>query len=159
MITSKWIRPGEDISEALNIRKQVFQEELGWSQAMDQDAIDAYSYHLVLYHQDAPVAAGRISYGGVGKGCLGRICVLNKYRRQGIGDGLVKVLDYKASQLGMKQSLIETVKELEIFYMRIGFMKTGDTHNKYGMELISMQKECNDGTRENCAHQRPCQKS
>lgn len=153
MITSKWIRPGEDISEALDIRKQVFQEELGWSQEMDQDAMDAYSYHLVLYHQGTPVAAGRISYGGTGKGRLGRICVLKKYRRQGIGDGLVKVLDYKASQLGFKYSEIETVEELEIFYMHIGFLKTGETHNKYSMELITMQKECNDGTRENCAHQ------
>ena len=64
----------------------------------------------------------------------------------------MKVLDYKASQLGMKTALVETAPDLEKFYMRIGFLKTGET-KKYGMDLITMQKETNDGTRENCAHQ------
>ena len=30
MITSIWIKPGEDLTPALDIRKQVFQQELGW---------------------------------------------------------------------------------------------------------------------------------
>ena len=150
MITSKWIRPGGDISEALEIRRQVFVEELGWEKA--EDVMDAYGYHLVLYYNDAPAACGRIVYAGPGVARLDKICLLKKYRRQGIGDGLVKVLDYKASQLGMKTALVETAPGLEKFYMRIGFLKTGET-KKYGMDLITMQKETNDGTRENCAHQ------
>lgn len=150
MITSKWIRPGEDISEAMGIRQEVFVEELGWENA--QDVLDPYAYHLVLYYNDAPAACGRITYLGPGKALLGRICVRKKFRRQGIGDGLVKVLDYKASQLGMKTAVVETVPQLQKFYHRIGFLKTGET-KKYGMDLITMQKETNDGTRENCAHQ------
>lgn len=150
MITSKWIRPGEDISTVLDIRREVFVEELGWETA--EDIMDAYGYHLVLYFNDAPAACGRICYVGPGKARLDRICVRKKYRRQGIGDGLVKVLDYKASQLGMQFSTVETVPELQKFYQRIGFEKESEIH-KYGMDLITMQKETNDGTRENCAHQ------
>ena len=153
MVTSLWMKPGEDISAALEIRKSVFQDELGWEAEQDNDLMDNYAFHLVLLLNDVPVATGRITYGGVGKAQLSRICVVKKYRRQGIGDGLVKVLDYKASQLGMKVSTVETVENLEKFYQRIGFVKTGETKEKYGMELITMQKETNDGTRENCTHQ------
>lgn len=155
MITSLWMKPGDDISAALGLRKNVFQEELGWPQAQDNDLLDGYGFHLVLIMNDVPVATGRITYHSVGKARLSRICVRKEYRHQGIGDGLVKVLDYKASQLGMQYSRVETVPELEKFYGRIGYQKTGETMNKNGMELIVMQKECNDGTRENCSHQCP----
>lgn len=158
MITSLWMKPGEDISAALELRKGVFQQELGWSPEQDNDLMDNYAFHLVLLLNDTPVATGRITYGSVGNARLGRICVKKEYRRQGIGDGLVKVLDYKASQMGMQFSSVETVPELEPFYRRIGYEKTGETANKYGMELQIMQKECNDGTRENCSHQCPGQK-
>lgn len=151
MITSKWFRPGDDIKEALEIRRDVFWQELGLSE--DQDVLDQYAYHLVLYYNGEAAAYGRISYGGKDTALLEKICVLPGFRRQGIGDGLVKVLDYKASQLGMKYSRVETVGKLEQFYGRIGYTKTDETIQKYGMDLMILQKETNDGTRENCAHQ------
>lgn len=153
MITSKWIRPGESLEEARSIRRRVFQQELGWETEDDWDALDAYSFHLVLYHNERPAACGRISYGTMGTAQLGRISVLPEFRRQGIGDGLVKVLDHKASQLGMKYSAVEAPTELEGFYRSIGFEPTGNTYEKYGMTVMRMRKETNDGTRENCTHQ------
>ncbi len=153
MITSMWIRPGDDISAALEIRESVFQEELGWTKEEDNDLLDNYAFHLVLILNDVPVATGRITYGSVGCAQLSRICVLKKYRCQGIGDGLVKVLDYKASQMGLQYSVVDTIPELEMFYTRIGYQTTGETKEKHGMALMTMQKETNDGTRENCAHQ------
>jgi predicted GNAT family N-acyltransferase len=151
-----WLRPGDDLSVPLELRQKVFQEELGLSKEQDQDNLDAYAFHLVLLLNDVPVATGRISYAGVGMAKLSRICVLKKYRRQGIGDGLVKVLDYKASQLSMQYSQVETTQDLERFYQKIGYQRTGMPYEKYGMEVISMQKETNDGTRENCANQCAC---
>ena len=156
MITSIWLRPGEDLTVPYSIREEVFQKELGWTKEADQDVMDAYAYHLVLLLNDVPVATGRLSYDGVGMARLSRICVLKKYRCQGIGDGLVKVLDYKASQLGMGQSRVETIRALEVFYMRIGYLATGAERTAGSMELITMEKETNDGTRENCAHQCTC---
>ena len=153
MITSIWLRPGEALTVPLELRRQVFQEELGWPQEADRDLLDPYAFHLVLLLNDTPVATGRLSYEGVGVARLSRICVLKKFRRQGIGDGLVKVLDYKASQLGMGQSQVETVRALLPFYRRIGYRETGETLQKNGMDLIILRKETNDGTRENCAHQ------
>ena len=156
MITSIWYAPGQEAAVAYEIRQDVFQQELGILPDEDRDLMDDYAYQLVLKLNDVPVATGRLYFGGVGTAKLDRICVLKKYRRQGIGDGLVKVLDYKASQLGMQYSIVETVPELEKFYARIGYRATGETSNRFGRNLMIMKKETNDGTRENCAHQCPC---
>lgn len=156
MITSVWFGPGEDAALAHEIRKSVFQEELGFSPEVDVDRMDSYTIRLVLKLNDVPVATGRISYLRAGVAKIDRVAVLKKYRRQGLGDGLVKVLDYKASQMGMKSSQVETIPELKNFYQRIGYQPTGETVTKYNRNLIIMEKETNDGTRENCAHQCAC---
>ena len=118
MITSIWTGPGEENPAAKELRRQVFQEELQIPAAEEWETQDAYAYHLVLLMNDTPVATGRITYGGVGTAKLSRICVLKKYRRQGIGDGLVKILDYKASQMGMRYSQVDADEELLPFYRR-----------------------------------------
>lgn len=153
MITSIWTAPGGNASAAKELRRQVFQEELGIPQAEDYDAMDPYAYHLVLVMGDVPVATGRITYGGVGTAKLSRICVLKKYRRQGIGDGLVKILDYKASQMGMQYSTVDVAEDLLPFYRRLGYAPSGQPFTKWGQKLTPMKKETNDGTRENCTHQ------
>ena len=155
MITSIWTNPGGDASVAQTLRRQVFQQELGLDCA-DMERMDGYCYHLVLKLGDVPVATGRISYASMGVAKLSGICVAKKYRRQGIGDGLVKVLDYKASQLGMQYSTLDAEEAQMPFYRRIGYAPCGEKFTKWGRTLVPMKKETNDGTRENCAHQCPC---
>lgn len=155
MITSIWTEPGGDATAARELRRRVFQEELGLAPEEDWDIQDAYAYHLALLMNDRPVAAGRITYGGVGTAKLSRICVLKQYRRQGIGDGLVKILDYKASQMGMRYSAVEAPEALTPFYQRIGYKAEGQPFVKWNETWISMKKETNSGAGENCAHQCP----
>lgn len=156
MITSIWTGPGGDASVARNLRQQVFCEELGLEPELAWDAGDPYAFHLVLMMDEVPVAAGRITYGGVGVAKLSRICVAKRYRRQGIGDGLVKILDFKAAEMGMAHSQVDVPEELLPFYRRLGYAPCGDSTEKWGRKILPMQKETNDGTGENCAHQCTC---
>ena len=153
MITSIWTGPGGDPSVAKTLRNTVFCEELGLPQELAWDQIDPYAYHLVLMMGDTPVAAGRIAYGGVGTAKLSRICVAKEFRRQGIGDGLVRIMDYKASQLGMMFSKVDVPRELTPFYLRLGYMPEGTAFSLWGMDFTPMKKGTNDGSGENCAHQ------
>ena len=155
MITSVWTGPGEAAPAAKELQREVFCQELGMPETEAWDTADTYAYHLVLLMGDVPVATGRITYGGVGTAKLGRICVKKKYRRQGIGDGLVKILDYKAAQMGMQYSQVDADETLLPFYQRLGYVECGTPEHKWGRTLIPMKKETNDGTRENCAHQCP----
>ena len=100
MITSVWTFPGQDNETARQIRKAVFCDELGMDPEKEQDVFEPFSFQLALLLDDKPVAAGRFYLRGLGKAQLSRICVLPEYRRQGIGDGLIKILDFKAAMAG-----------------------------------------------------------
>lgn len=156
MITSIWTPPGGDGTVARTLREEVFCKELGLPPEAGWDESDRYAFHLVLMMGDVPVAAGRLSYGGAGTAMLSRICVAKKYRRQGIGDGLVKIMDFKAAMMGMEHSAVEVSQSLLPFYTRLGYEADGAPLERWGILLTPMKKETNDGTRENCAHQCAC---
>ena len=156
MITSIWTTPGGDASVARELREQVFCQELGLPQELSWDDSDRYAYHLVLMMGDIPVAVGRLSYGGADTAELSRICVAKKYRRQGIGDGLVKIMDFKAATMGMGNSTVDVPEELEHFYRRLGYTPSGEPYHRWNRTMTPMKKETNDGTRENCSHQCAC---
>lgn len=156
MVTSIWTGPGGDASVAKKLRQQVFCEELGLAPEMAWDGGDPYAFHLVLMMSGVPVATGRITYGGVDVARLSRICVAKKYRRQGIGDGLVKILDFKAAEMGMAYSRVDAAEELLPFYRRLGYTACGDAKQQWNRTITPMKKETNDGTRENCTHQCAC---
>ncbi len=156
MITSIWTAPGGDASVARHLREQVFCEELGLPPELSWDESDRYAFHLVLMMGDVPVAAGRLTYGGIDTAALGRICVAKRYRRQGIGDGLVKIMDFKAAAMGMKQSAVNVPQELEHFYHRLGYVQAREPFQQWDRTLTPMKKETNDGTRENCSHKCTC---
>lgn len=153
MITSVWTTPGQENEVARELFRAVFCQELGMDEAQLDDAFTPFSFHLALVNDGMPIAAGRFYLRGVGKAELSRICVLPEYRRQGIGDGLIKVLDFKAALAGLDTSYAEVPEEYEKIFLRIGFAPEGDWAEKNGRRVRVMKKETNDGTKGHCAHQ------
>lgn len=147
MITSVWTTPGECNETALAIEQAVFPE------LETPDAFEPFSFQLALLCDGVPVAAGRFYLRGTGKAQLDRICVLPQWRRQGIGDGLIKILDFKAALAGLQESYAEVPLEYEKIFLRIGFVRCAEPVRRDGKDCVTMKKECNDGTKGHCAHQ------
>ncbi len=147
MITSVWTTPGECNETALAIERAVFPE------AVFPDAFEPFSFQLALLNEGTPVAAGRFYLRSTGKAQLDRICVLPPYRCQGIGDGLIRILDFKAATVGLQESYAEVPLEYEKLFARIGFAPFGEPFEKNGRRLQNMKKECNDGSKGHCSHQ------
>ena len=138
MITSKWIKPGESLDTVSALRAQS-------DDAPCADMLDQFSYHLILSLDGTDVATGRIRYLKQDTAALEDIFVLPAFRCQGIGDGLVKILDYKASQLGMHFSEVTCPIALKRFFSLIGFQILASEDG-----TLQMRKETNDGSTENC---------
>ena len=147
MITSVWTTPGQVNETALAIEQIVFPE------VEIPDDFEPFSFQLALINDGVPVAAGRFYLRAMGKAQLDRICVLPEYRRQGIGDGLIKILDFKAALAGLQESYADVPVEYEKLFARIGFQPYGERFARGGQVLQTMRKECNDGTKGHCAHQ------
>ncbi len=137
MITNKWILGNGDYTDALKLRHQVFVEEQGVTEEPDPDELDAMAMHLVIYDEEKPVATGRVYHDGKSF-CLGRICVKNDVRGQGIGDLLMKLLILKAFEFSPSEVKIGAQKQAENFYKRYGFFETGDAYMEVGIPHVPM---------------------
>lgn len=156
MITSQWYGPGQPYAEAAEICREVFIDELGADPAHVFDAQDPYSYHLVLRLNGQDVAAGRLSYVSAGLGQIGCVAVRKKWRRQGLGDAVVKILMYRAWDLEFRRVRLLARESAAPFYEFEGFAKTGEAFEEDGTMKYWMEKDTDDGTGENCSHQCAC---
>lgn len=156
MITSIWSGPGQPFEAAAAINREVFVEELQADPAHVFDDQDPYSYHLVLRLNDVNVATGRLSYVKAGLGQIGCIAVRKNWRRQGLGDAVVKVLLYRAWDLELKRVRVLAREDAVSFYERLGFVKTGNHFPEDGTEKFWMERETDDGTGNHCSHQCAC---
>lgn len=153
MITSVWTTPGQENEVARELFRAVFCNEFNMPEQELDDVFTPFSFQLALVNDGIPVAAGRFYLRATGKAQLSRICVLPAYRRQGIGDGLIKILDFKAAMAGLTESYAEVPAAYEQIFSRVGFVPQGDWVEKNGSRMRTMKKETNDGTKGHCAHQ------
>lgn len=137
MITNKWIKGRDDISDALKIRNDVFVEELNMTDEPEEDENDELSLHLVLYDDGLPIATGRVYHDGK-TFRIGRCAVLKEKRGIGVGDMLVKLLLLKAFEYNPSQVIISSRAVQSPFYEKYGFKKFGEQYMEAGEPHIKM---------------------
>lgn len=115
-----WERDREHL---IDIRRQVFIEEQNVPEALEIDGQDAYCTHVVALLPDhAAVGTARL----LSDGHIGRMCVLQAYRKHGIGAKmLLKLIEIARLQERTKVGLNAQVQALP-FYQRFGFIEDSD---------------------------------
>lgn len=152
MITSAWSQPGQAHPAAEAIYQEVLVQELG----LPQEAVEtagAMSLHLVLELDGEPVAAGALAYVSARQGRIAPVCVRKRWRLQGIGDGLVKILNYKAGTLGFQTATADVPEAHLGFFRRLGYAETGEEAQCGELPLKIMEKELDDDAGDHCTHQ------
>ena len=124
MVTSVFIPGNQDITEPLDIRREVFVEEQGRTEEEEFDGFDETALHLMVYVDEAPAATGRIWHDGGFR--IGRLAVRKQFRGQNIGDLALRLLIYKAFSTGAEVLNISACSELAPFYKKFGFKETAD---------------------------------
>ena len=126
------------ISEALPIRTAVFIREQGVPEDLELDEFDENADHALAYIGLACVGTARLIQLGDGKGQIGRMAVLEPYRRRGIGAELLYALmDHgKAHEIS---ALKLHAQVLAIpFYEKLGFQAYGDIYDEAGIPHRNM---------------------
>lgn len=141
MINGKIINLDEDLTQVLEIRKKVFQEEQGISSHIENDQLDKVAIHALAYldlEKKTPVATGRIIYDGE-KCTLGRVAVLKEYRGKRYGDFIVRFLLNRAFITGIDDVYCSAQEDSVKFYKKIGFSKIGDQFMEAGIKHFPMK--------------------
>lgn len=127
-----------DIAACRALRRTVFIEEQGVSEADEIDDLDGQAVHILALQGGVPVGSARLlAQGDTGK--VGRVCVLREARGTGLGAALMQasVAQFRAMPGITKVKLGAQLSALG-FYERLGFSAYGDVFLDAGIEHRNM---------------------
>lgn len=122
-----------DIALCRQLRRVVFIDEQGVSEADELDDLDGVAVHLLAVLDGVPVGSARLlTEGSMGK--IGRVCVLQSARGKGIGADLIRaaVARFRGVPGIAKVKLGAQVHALG-FYAGLGFAPVGEEYLDAGI--------------------------
>ncbi len=139
---SKRITHQEDLQKAFSIRKKVFVEEqdVPLEEEFDQfDTLEADCEHILVYYQEEAVGTGRVRFvDHFGK--LERICILEDYRKYGLGKIIISALEEIALEKGMTHAKLHAQTQAVGFYKKLGYHTASDVFMEADIPHVLMIK-------------------
>lgn len=122
-----------DIATCRQLRRVVFIEEQGVSEADEVDDKDDEAIHLLALLDGEPVGSARLLVlGDVGK--IGRVCVLPLGRGKGIGADLIRAAVARFRiEPGVRKVKLGAQTHALGFYERLGFTAFGPLYDDAGI--------------------------
>jgi ElaA protein len=129
-----------DIPTCRRLRRVVFIEEQGVSEADEVDGLDGGAIHMLAFAGDRPVGTARLLVqGSVGK--IGRVCVLPEARGTGLGAELVRAaLEVLRGEPGITEAYLGAQSHATGFYERLGFAVEGQEFLDAGIPHRHMRR-------------------
>jgi ElaA protein len=121
-----------DIALCRALRRAVFTEEQGVSEADEIDDQDEGATHLLALQGGVAVGTARILWlGEVAK--VGRVCVLTQARAAGLGAALIRAAVAVARDRGARRVKLGAQAQALGFYERLGFVAFGPAYDDAGL--------------------------
>jgi predicted GNAT family N-acyltransferase len=133
----------EDLRMAFKIRKEVFVEEQGVPLEDEYDEFDNLNgqcEHILVYFEEQPVGTGRLRWVDE-DGKLERICILEPYRKFGLGKVIITALEEIAQKRGSKKVKLHGQTQAEGFYKKLGYQSSSSVFIEDGIPHLLMTKE------------------
>lgn len=129
----------QDLEACHLLRRVVFIEEQGVSEAEELDDRDDGAIHLLARQNGKPVASARLLLDGdIGK--IGRVCVLKDMRGTGLGQQLMmKALEELSRQPDITTAKLGAQCHALGFYEKLGFTAYGPIYDDAGIPHQDMK--------------------
>ena len=122
--------------QLLAIRFRVFVDEQGVPPDMEEDEHDAQALHLLARNaQGDAIGCARL----LDNGTIGRMAVMQRHRRRGLGSALLRRLLQLAAKKGQRHVVLHAQCSAEPFYRKAGFAPVGDVFMEAGIPHQKMQ--------------------
>lgn len=112
----------DDLKDCLDIRKKVFQDELGEYDIQSHNKEEMEIYLLLFDEQEIPVGTARLIFDFDGVFRFDSLAVLPEARNKGYGDFLMHMLLDKARQSGANYLVSEDIMHYPQYFNRYGFV-------------------------------------
>lgn len=124
---------------ARELRKKIFRDELGLGEYTDEK--EAESYHFVGYDGICQMGVARMTEAEEDAYEVEFVGLDKKYRRQYVGDLVMRALADKAERLGGKWMTVEAPVSLKGFFEFECYEVVGDEFVKNNVPYILMKKD------------------
>lgn len=122
-----------DIATCRALRRVVFIEEQGVSEADELDEYDDSAIHLLARLNGQPVGTARLLLQG-DTGKIGRVCVLAEARGRGIGAALIRAAVARLRAIpGLTTAKLGAQTHALGFYAALGFTAQGPVYDDAGI--------------------------
>lgn len=123
----------DDIDTCRALRRAVFIEEQGVSEADEIDDLDDVAIHLLATVDGQPMGSARLLIKG-DTGKVGRVCVLPAARGTGLGAALMReAVDHFRTMPGIRGVMLGAQTHALGFYERLGFVAEGPEYMDAGI--------------------------
>ncbi|OLO35894.1 GNAT family N-acetyltransferase [Alkalihalophilus pseudofirmus] len=129
----------EQLKDAYSVRTTVFVEEQKVPEEEEIDQFEEDAIHFVVYDDSKPIGAGRLRVvDGYGK--VERICILNEYRKKGIGKLLMDKIESVGQSEGLTKFKLNAQIQAEPFYKSLGYETVSGEFLDAGIPHVTMTK-------------------
>jgi predicted GNAT family N-acyltransferase len=130
----------QDIPTCQALRRVVFIDEQGVSEAEEVDGLDGKAIHLLAWEGDCPLGTARLLVKGA-TGKIGRVCVLPEVRGTGLGAALIATaLDELRRVPGVTEAYLGSQSHATGFYETLGFAVEGEEFLDAGIPHRHMRR-------------------
>jgi predicted GNAT family N-acyltransferase len=123
------------------IRFEVFVDEQNVPPEIEMDERDPHCIHLLACSEGTPVGTARIDLEHDGK--VGRLAVVARCRRQGIGRALMERCHEIAADRGLVSVWCNAQVSAVPFYESLGYQVEGEVFDEAGIDHLKMTRPCN----------------
>jgi predicted GNAT family N-acyltransferase len=120
------------------VREQVFIQEQHVPEELEWDGHDARAIHIVAYDaHDQVIGTARL----LADGHIGRMAVLESWRKHGVGSAMLTKLLMRAQQHNLSKVFLHAQISAIGFYERHGFITLGEEFMDAGIPHRHMEKD------------------
>ncbi len=131
----------EDYAPCVALRRAVFIDEQGISEAEEMDDLDASAIHMLAVVDGKPAGTARLLIqNDIGK--IGRICVLAEHRGTGLGARIVEAaMDHLRTLPNVTRAKLGSQDHAIGFYEKLGFKGYGPFYDDAGIPHQDMIRD------------------
>lgn len=142
------VRTRSELVQGFAIRRAVFVEEQGVSQALEFDARDDDARHLLALRDGVPLGTLRLRWLDEGRTAkIERVAVLARERGGGVGYALLDAALALAQASGAREAGLYAQTGAQAFYAKLGFVAFGPAFDEDGIPHIAMRRRLSNPAR------------
>lgn len=122
----------EELTRYYQLRWQILRKPWGQKQGSEQDEYEKQAIHkMVINDQGEVLAVGRLEKSAKYQGKVRFMAVCEKAQGQGLGQQIINALEQQASELGLKEIILNARESAIGFYQSLGYKEIGFSHTLF----------------------------